>query len=165
MARGRRGKLTLEIQNNVCKYIRNGNYLQTAARLAGIHISTFHIWMNRGREEEEGIYVDFLEAVEKAESFAENQYLERIREAANGNSDIKPIWNAAAWYLERKYPDKWGRRERLDLKHSGKFDQEVKLDIFMELDKLESTIENKKKLEPPKNKGKRKLIYSNNIPI
>ena len=62
----------------------------------------------------------------------------------------KPTWQAAAWYLERKHPDRWGRRERVDLKHSGQFKQKVEVDIFAEIDKLEATLKGRKKVKTPK---------------
>ena len=31
------------------------------------------------------------------------------------NAAIDGTWQAAAWKLERRYPDEWGRRDRLEL--------------------------------------------------
>jgi len=34
-------------------------------------------------------------------------------------------WKAAAWYLERKYHDQWGRRDRADLTVTGRLEQDI----------------------------------------
>jgi hypothetical protein len=105
--------------------------------------------LNRGREEKKGKYFNFFQAIKEAENVAEIRYVERLDKIIMGEADNngKPTWQAAAWYLERKHPDRWGRRERVDLKHSGSLDQKVKVDIFAEIDKLEATLKCKKKLK------------------
>ena len=56
----------------------------------------------------------------------------------------KSVWQAYAWYLERQHPDTWGWRDRVDLNHSGEFKQKVEVDIFAEIQKLETTLKNRK---------------------
>jgi len=31
-----------------------------------------------------------------------------------------PNWQALAWFLERRYQDRWGNKARLDVEHKGK---------------------------------------------
>lgn len=50
--------------------------------------------------------------VEKAEATAEFTYVSKIAIAA----DDPKNWTAAAWWLERRHPDEFGRRDRLDVK-------------------------------------------------
>jgi hypothetical protein len=54
-----------------------------------------------------------LDAIKKASAEAEAKDLARIAAAADAGQ-----WTAAAWRLERKYPQRWGaqRKELLDLK-------------------------------------------------
>lgn len=52
---------------------------------------------------------DFGAELEKADAAGKVHHLKRIRNA-------EP-WQASAWYLERKYPQEWGRKERVE--HSG----------------------------------------------
>ena len=87
---------------------------------------------------------------------AENFYLEQIQKAAEGDpkNQFKPTWQAAAWYLERKHPDRWGRRERVDVNQSTEIKQNVKVDIFAEIDKLEATLKGKKKIKPKEEEDK-----------
>lgn len=145
MVAGRPGILTFKLQEAICKRIAGGVYPGKAAVIEGISKDTYYGWMRRGRAEQKGKYFNFLKAVKKAEGVAEVVYLEQIRKAAIGTETDKPVWQAAAWYLERRYPDSWGRRERVDLKHSGEFKQKVEVDIFAEITKLESTLKNRKK--------------------
>jgi transposase len=110
---GPKTSLTPEMQGRVIDAIRAGNYLDTAAAYAGIHRSTLHDWLKRGRSKNpEEPFASFVEAVEEAMGKAETRFVALIAEAA------QTTWTAAAWWLERRYPDRWGRRERIE--HTGK---------------------------------------------
>lgn len=125
---GRPTKLTSEIQNKIVTAIRAGNYIETAAAYAGISKNTLYDWLKRGAREKERLernprarikkseapYVEFSDAVEKAMAEAEIRDVAIIAKAAEEN------WQAAAWRLERKYPERWGRREKIE--HVGKDD-------------------------------------------
>jgi transposase len=106
MASIRNPKLNKELQEMICNLIKRGVYIEVACEGVGIGKSTFYHWLQRGEKEKSGIYVDFLDAIKKAEAEAHVMYLDIIRKAA------PDCWQAAAWYLERKYPHMWGRRER-----------------------------------------------------
>lgn len=119
---GRRTKLTPVVQEKVIEAVGTGNYLEVAARYAGISSATLFAWMDRGRkeverrekdenpDEKEGIYVEFLEAVEKARAVSETSAVALIRRAAVNGS-----WQAAAWYLERTNHERWGRKQAVEL--------------------------------------------------
>jgi transposase len=103
-------KLTPEVQEKIVTALRAGNYQETSATYAGISVPTFYGWMDRGRNEPGSIYSEFLEAVEKAKADAEVRDVALIdRAAADGN------WQAAAWKLERKFPNRWGRVNRTEV--------------------------------------------------
>lgn len=112
---GRPVKLTPELQNEICKVIRAGNYIETAAAFAGVSKQTLYNWMRKGRQAKSGKYREFLDAVKKALAESEVRDVMIIAKAAEEN------WQAAAWRLERKFPDRWGRKDRIDanLEHSG----------------------------------------------
>jgi hypothetical protein len=99
-------KLTPTLQEKICNLLRHGNYVETAARCAGIHRDTFYTWMKKG---EEGVepYAAFNEAVHEALALGEALDLAKIEKAATTN------WTAAAWRLERRFPERWGRRDRV----------------------------------------------------
>lgn len=109
---GRKSKLTPELQERICRLVREGNYLRVAALATGIHEATLYRWLADGEAEKSGIYREFYVALKRAEAEAEARMVARIETAA------VETWQAAAWYLERKYADRWGRRERVDVRHS-----------------------------------------------
>lgn len=108
---GRPTKLTPELQEKILTAIRAGNYVETAAAHCGINKVTLYDWMKRGAAEESGIYREFSNAIEKAWADAEVRDVALLAKAAQEN------WQAIAWRLERRHPDRWARRERLE--HSG----------------------------------------------
>ncbi|WP_339174429.1 hypothetical protein [Anoxybacillus sp. FSL W8-1294] len=122
---GRPTKLTPELQKKIIDAIRAGNYMETAAAYAGISKDTFFRWLRKGARAKSGIYKDFHDAVEKALADAEVRDVMLIANAAATD------WKAAAWRLERKFPDRWGRKERLsaDLNHSGQVVKREEYDI------------------------------------
>ncbi|MDA8087028.1 MAG: hypothetical protein M0Z75_10055 [Nitrospiraceae bacterium] len=99
-------KLTSELQAKLCSAIAEGNYYETACKHAGIDYSTFRKWILRGEKGKEGDrFFEFCEAIKKAESEAEMKCTQVILKSAAKN------WQAAAWWLERRYPARWGREE------------------------------------------------------
>lgn len=102
---GRPEKLTPEVQQKIVDAIRMGAYIETAAAYAGINKSTLYDWMKRGARAKSGKYKEFSNAIEKALAESEMRDLAVIAKASQEN------WQAAAWRLERKFPDRWGRRK------------------------------------------------------
>lgn len=98
--------------------LRAGNYLSTAAEAAGLHPQTLSSYLERGeadREHERNTpYAAFFEAVKKARGEGEAALVARIARAGHDS------WQANAWLLERQYPERWGRRDRVGLEHSGR---------------------------------------------
>jgi transposase len=119
---GRQTKLTKKMQAQIVKLLKQGNTFETAAVLSGISKATFFNWMNRGETGEEP-YASFRAAVEQAVAHAEAERVKIIMEAAKGTGRYKDNadWKAAAWFLERRNPEVWGRKDRIsaDVTHSG----------------------------------------------
>ena len=117
---GRPTKLTTELTEEIAKYLRAGNYIETTAALVGINRDSIYEWLKRGAAEQERlmknprarirkreqIFVEFSDTVKKAQAQSEAMLVGLVGKAAEKN------WTAAAWRLERKFPDKWGRTER-----------------------------------------------------
>lgn len=104
--RGRKCTLTDELQSEMVKLMQAGNYYETAAACCGLHPETGRVWMRKGAKAKTGRYRRFFVAIKEAEAFAEASALTRIRQAG------AKVWQADAWFLERRMPQKWGRWER-----------------------------------------------------
>ena len=126
MARtGRPTKLTPQVQADIVEALEHGLHQESACARVGIHRDTFYEWMRRGREETEGIYANFADAVEKARARPEAEALEAINVAWRDGT-----WQAAAWFLERSHPHKYGRINRTEV--SGPEGKPVKVETTTE---------------------------------
>lgn len=114
-------KLSEEVQQRAVALLRQGNYIETAARIAGISPATYHGWRERGEADlHAGMrteFSEFFEATTRARAEGEATLLQQIRLAAQGADGRPGDWRAAAWILERTAPDRFGARQ--ELKHSG----------------------------------------------
>lgn len=110
---GRPTKLTPDIQVKLVQAIKAGNYFNVACEYVGIDYRTFRNWMKKGEESKSGQYFQFFHAIKKAEAEAET------RMVAIWQNAMKDDWKAAATFLERKYPDRWGRKDKQEVTHNG----------------------------------------------
>jgi hypothetical protein len=106
---GRPTKLTPAIQKKICDGLRNGLYADSAAILGGICEDTYYEWIKRGEAGDEP-YASFSEAVKEATAEAEQNALADVKMGRTGKDD-PPHWTSAAWFLERRFPSKYGRRD------------------------------------------------------
>ena len=83
-----------------------GNYRETACNLAGIAPRTLQDWLQRGEGNADTPHGALYRAVHYAESLAEATARHRIDLAGRHPQ----FWTANAWALERKSPDRWGKR-------------------------------------------------------
>lgn len=149
---GRPTKLTAELQERILDAILGGAYLETAAQAAGINKSQLYRWLRRAEDLEavaleqavaddagepdvysqtdvdEWIYLDFRHALKSAEAFAEVGLLERVRGAGLG-------WQAFMTVLERRFPERWGRRAVLDHTVKGELESRSKVDLVIPADR------------------------------
>ncbi len=115
---GRKTILTPELQDAVVKRIRAGNYIKVACLAVGIGVSTYFEWLKKGEEGRQP-YAEFTDTIKKAEAEAHVNYVAIVA------SHAPKQWQAAAWWLERRFPDKWGRRDKLDIKGEIVADKKV----------------------------------------
>ncbi len=111
---GRPTKLSPDVIRVVCEGLRNGLYLDQACSVAGIHPATAYRWRERAEQEEEGLHVDFRDAVDTASAEAEARATQVVLNAAERGD-----WRAAAWYLEHRHPTRWGRKEQHGVSIAG----------------------------------------------
>jgi len=107
---GRKCKLTPELQSKICKYIEDGNYAIHACNAVGISKAIFYQWLKQGELDidtgKNSKFQDFVYSIKEAEAKAITANVKNIRTAAREGE-----WTASAWFLERKYPDLFGKRQ------------------------------------------------------
>jgi len=116
MTQGR--AITSEQTERLLDGLRHGMTRRAAAAYAGFSKSAFY----RMLDEDDGT---FGTEVENAEGEAEAAMTKLV---ANAAVDPKN-WTAAAWWLERRHPDDYGKRERVEVTFNlRKFAEERGLD-------------------------------------
>jgi transposase len=111
MPGGRPSKFSIESQEIICKAIANGSTYAEAAELAGVTYNTLLNWKHRGEQAKSGKLFEFFNTLKKAEDQSEAELLSRIVDAGR---DPKH-WQANAWILERRMPDRWGRKDKIEM--------------------------------------------------
>ncbi len=91
-----------------CKALSDGASLESACTIGGFHYTSLRNWINAAEAGDEK-YLHILDKYKKATAECEHSLIAEIRTAA------RTQWQAGAWILERKYPEKYGRRNVVDL--------------------------------------------------
>jgi hypothetical protein len=134
---GRQLTLNVDLIKKIARSVEQGNYFKVACELNGVNERTGREWLAIARRgDAEPIYLSFLASIKKAESKAEQSAIARIQQAGkgrkviitktkeipteNGIIEVKEVtesvdvaWQADAWFLERKFPDRWNK-SRID---------------------------------------------------
>ena len=117
--RGRESMLTQERHDKIVEIIKAGNYENVAWMQSGICEETYYGWKKRGKEalallkkkeevaESELVYVEFFQSIKEAIAYSEEYAVSKVR------VHMDTSWQAAMTYLERKFPDRWGKKDRL----------------------------------------------------
>jgi hypothetical protein len=96
-------KKTPELVEQIIELVGSGTPITHAAQACGIDRGTVYDWLENDPT--------FTTEIKKRRSLAVHERVEAIRAAQNKN------WTAAAWYLERQYPEEFGiRPEKKDIK-------------------------------------------------
>ena len=108
-------KLNQGMIDAIALVISKGNYPTVACQLAGIDWHTLQKWIKLGSQEltednpnSESIYLRLVTALKRAEAQAEAELVNVVRESAM----VKKEWLPAMTFLERRHPDRWGRKDR-----------------------------------------------------
>ena len=118
-------KFNPERAAKIIALVADGNYLETAARASGIDKVTLHMWIRKGRNNLTPEYAAFAEAIAMARGTAEVAAISVVRTAAESGQ-----WQAAAWFVERSAPSRWGRQDRVALESAVKDGLEQNLDLL-----------------------------------
>jgi hypothetical protein len=129
---GRKTLLTPELAEQLVAILRAGNYVEVACTAVGISRRTFAEWMRRGRtfKPEDEPYRRFRERAERARAEGEVRNVAQIANAATTS------WQAAAWMLERQYPDRWARVSQREKEEPTSPADLTDEDPFREVDEL-----------------------------
>jgi len=109
-------KFTPDARRRFIEGIRLGSTVSMACQFAGFGRTTYYNAMALAKEKPDSLYAEFAADVEKAKGQAAIGWLAKIEKAANDGA-----WQAAAWKLERRYPEEYGRRVQ-ELRHTGQVD-------------------------------------------
>jgi hypothetical protein len=145
---GRPTLLTRVIVGRAAQLIETVQYVETVAALLGINRRTFQRWLRDGARIErrveggdlteltndELLRLDFCRAVKKGLAQAEHDALERIGMHSLEN------WQANAWLLERRHPERWGS-DRAEMRKLARRAEELtkKLDALTGAKSAEAT--------------------------
>lgn len=95
--------------------IQNGNSIKASCELLGLDERMFYYWIERASmDNPDPVYVEFASRMKKARGLSKASILKEIK--GHGAKD----WRALAWILERQFPDEFGQKETVDVKHRGK---------------------------------------------
>ena len=138
-------KLDDNLREVVCAFLADGHQVREACLLAGIGKTTMYRWISTGQADEaagcETVYTAFAEAVTLAEAELEASCLAKIRAAAENPRS----WTAAAWLLERRFPDRFSLRNRIQV--SGPDGEAITFKFVYEVPKQIGVNDTPKQLE------------------
>lgn len=103
MGKGRTEKLTQDGIRTAIKYCREGLPDCQIAAILGVTRETYSRWVNHPKTENQR---QLAHALKKADAEREANLVSRIMRASDDT------WQAAAWLLERKYPERYARPTR-----------------------------------------------------
>jgi hypothetical protein len=100
--RGRRTKLDVKLQREICGYLSDCCTIRTACEATGMSESSFYLWVEKG-EEGRSPYKEFSEAITRARGRAKARIVHSLLDEKD--------WRARLEVLARVFPDEYGRRE------------------------------------------------------
>lgn len=112
------GKLSITVEQTeqIAQLVELGCYREQACGQAGVSSRSLRRWITqaeiayeKGLTAESSPYIAFAEKILLAEAKAENRNVATIQGAS------KADWRAAAWWLEKKNPARWGDRVRQEV--------------------------------------------------
>jgi hypothetical protein len=101
--------LTLKVQREIIKFVREGNYLETAYLAAGTTKWTVEYWrkLYEAGAEHAQKYADFFTSLARASALAEAESLSDVRSGRAG-------WQGPAWFLDRRFRSRWNAKQTTD---------------------------------------------------
>lgn len=125
--------------------IEQGMPLKQAAAMAGMSYDTLNAWQKRGENESAPEqFRQFCQLLRHSQAVAMQVHLSSICDSA------KRDWRAAAWMLERRFPEDFARQQQLEHSVSDRKpwmpDPEVNHEVLVRMKKQQGMVEILKKL-------------------
>ena len=139
---GRPTKLTKPVADRIADGVALGMTFKDAATAGGVHEKTLESWRARGARElnSNSIYARFIGQIDRAAETTAISYLEAVRKSILETSvrvrehikkdesgkvilteihreTLPPDIRGALWWLERRFPEQFGRRDQME--HTG----------------------------------------------
>jgi len=102
---GRPRVITDEVQEAILRTIRLGLHQDRAAMAHGVSSATMRSFKRR--------HPEFAKKVKEAEAAAEESFLSRLLLHTDKQ------WTACAWVLERRWPERWAKRDQVEVSTKG----------------------------------------------
>lgn len=136
---GRPSKLTPETAEKIIRAVRVGNFLETAAAAAGVHPATVYRWLaDADKKGAPAAKREFRDALSRARAEAEQRLVgSAVKDAAGGfvtkrvtrtlrdgtteteETYAAPNGRVALEFLSRAFPDRWARRNAIEVTGAG----------------------------------------------
>lgn len=97
--------------NRICDALRGGNTRRVAAIIGGISEATFYNWISYSDPSHayhDDKYVQFLEAITRAEAEAEAEHVKNLQRQGIGD------WRASVEWLKRRKPKDWSEKVQIE---------------------------------------------------
>jgi hypothetical protein len=130
----RKRKFTRRNRKLIYEALRTGLSIGKAIELAGLDRSTYYRWMEKGKDKRNPVHVRFRNHVIRIHAKLEMEKINTIRKVAQGGYELTetrirynktgrialmktvkttaPCWQAAAWFLERRFPEDYGKKKQ-----------------------------------------------------
>jgi hypothetical protein len=102
--------LTDEVQGAILDGLSLGLHFGPACFRAGIDPTSVKYWLDlvESGAEHAQVYADFSQKIKRAVAFAEELSLSTLKAG-------QPGWQAQAWFLERRFPKRWGQKSKVEI--------------------------------------------------
>ena len=114
-------KLTPEVHEAIVDGINAGLTFRLSCARAGVTPATFYRWLEKGEAAQGGVFKEFCDTVSRARADSALRLVSQITLQAPTD------WRAAAFILERRFPDDYGRRAELTGKAGGPVQVDTKV--------------------------------------
>lgn len=123
---GNKSKLTKQLIKKACQLKAKGYTNVQICQACGISESIFYAWQQEGGDREQPLSAELVEGLKKAEADKQAALLAMIEEHGQQH------WQALAWLMERQWPERFGRVDRLQAEVKQETKAQVSCAYYMD---------------------------------